>query len=111
MPQTRSLKRKADSELAPLYLKRAKMTPSHEPKLKSCLQKARGRGASKKLTKKKKQKNGCFYPCNLTTVEKRWHNRHSAWRPCESRRAQFPAQTNEVYFICLLRLYPTIFSF
>ncbi|GFO44465.1 hypothetical protein PoB_007097000 [Plakobranchus ocellatus] len=53
MPESRNLKRKADCELAPPYLTRAKMTLNHEPKLKSCLKKARRRGASKKLAKKK----------------------------------------------------------
>ncbi|GFO44468.1 hypothetical protein PoB_007097300 [Plakobranchus ocellatus] len=53
MPESRSVKRKADFELAPPYLKRAKMTLNHAPKLKFCLKKARRRGASKKLAQKK----------------------------------------------------------
>ncbi|GFO44460.1 urocanate hydratase [Plakobranchus ocellatus] len=53
MTESRNLKRKADCELAPPYLTRAKMTLNHEPKLKSCLKKARRRGANKKLAKKK----------------------------------------------------------
>ncbi|GFO01820.1 hypothetical protein PoB_002832500 [Plakobranchus ocellatus] len=54
MPESRSLERKADCELATPDLKRAKMTPSQEPKLGSCLKKkTRRRGSSKKLTKKK----------------------------------------------------------
>ncbi|GFO05168.1 hypothetical protein PoB_003167300 [Plakobranchus ocellatus] len=53
MSQRTSLKRKADCELAPPSLKRAKMTPSQEPQFKSCLKKARRRGAGKNLPKKK----------------------------------------------------------
>ncbi|GFO44463.1 hypothetical protein PoB_007096800 [Plakobranchus ocellatus] len=53
MTESRNLKRKADFELAPPYLTRAKMTLNHEPKLKSCLKEARRRGASKNLAKKK----------------------------------------------------------
>ncbi|GFO30300.1 hypothetical protein PoB_005680500 [Plakobranchus ocellatus] len=52
MPEARNLKQKADCELAPPELKRAKMTPSQEPKLKSCLKKARRKGANKKRIEK-----------------------------------------------------------
>ncbi|GFN91522.1 hypothetical protein PoB_001802800 [Plakobranchus ocellatus] len=53
IPQTRSLKRKADPELTAPDLKRAKMTPSQKPKLRSCRKKARRKGASNMIINKK----------------------------------------------------------